>query len=56
MGADCLHHHHHHNTRDDDAAALTTPVNATNSGPQCCHCGWRGDHEPACPFRPPVTK
>ena len=23
---------------------------ASKGGPQCCHCGWRGAHEPSCPF------
>ncbi|THH27865.1 hypothetical protein EUX98_g6322 [Antrodiella citrinella] len=22
----------------------------SKGGPQCCHCGWRGDHDPNCPF------
>ena len=31
------------------AAACTSAV--THNAPQCCHCGWRGDHAPNCPFR-----
>ncbi|EKM61543.1 uncharacterized protein PHACADRAFT_248221 [Phanerochaete carnosa HHB-10118-sp] len=23
----------------------------THNAPQCCHCGWRGDHAPTCPFK-----
>ncbi|KIY45563.1 hypothetical protein FISHEDRAFT_49051 [Fistulina hepatica ATCC 64428] len=30
-------------------SAPSTPVN--DSSPQCCHCGWRGEHAPDCPFR-----
>ncbi|KIP04318.1 hypothetical protein PHLGIDRAFT_200072 [Phlebiopsis gigantea 11061_1 CR5-6] len=30
-------------------AACTSAV--THNAPQCCHCGWRGDHAPNCPFR-----
>ncbi|PCH34278.1 hypothetical protein WOLCODRAFT_22572 [Wolfiporia cocos MD-104 SS10] len=29
--------------------AHATPVN--HNLPQCCHCGWRGDHAPTCPFK-----
>ncbi|KAI0931639.1 hypothetical protein AcW2_000483 [Taiwanofungus camphoratus] len=32
--------------RSEDQPA---PVN--HSAPQCCHCGWRGAHAPACPFK-----
>ncbi|OSX67190.1 hypothetical protein POSPLADRAFT_1122466, partial [Postia placenta MAD-698-R-SB12] len=29
--------------------AQATPCN--QNLPQCCHCGWRGDHAPTCPFK-----
>lgn len=61
------HHHHHHHTaaqrccsqhnypRDSAAAIIiSAPMDANSSGPQCCHCGWRGDHEPNCPFKIPT--
>ncbi|KZT08771.1 uncharacterized protein LAESUDRAFT_648545 [Laetiporus sulphureus 93-53] len=34
---------HHHEE------AQSTPLNYNL--PQCCHCGWRGDHAPTCPFK-----
>ncbi|EPT03358.1 hypothetical protein FOMPIDRAFT_1116360 [Fomitopsis schrenkii] len=31
------------------AQEQSAPVN--HNAPQCCHCGWRGDHAPTCPFK-----
>ncbi|KAJ7094355.1 hypothetical protein C8R44DRAFT_814273 [Mycena epipterygia] len=36
-----------------DASSLTKP--AYRDGPQCCHCGWRGNHSSTCPFYNPTT-
>ncbi|KAF7291328.1 hypothetical protein MIND_01277300 [Mycena indigotica] len=45
----------HSSTTVSSVAAGTTalqgvPANASR-GPQCCHCGWRGDHANNCPFK-----
>ncbi|KAH8106727.1 hypothetical protein BXZ70DRAFT_903580 [Cristinia sonorae] len=31
-------------------ADQSQPGGVSGSSPQCCHCGWRGDHAPNCPF------
>ncbi|KZP12250.1 hypothetical protein FIBSPDRAFT_669306, partial [Athelia psychrophila] len=36
-------------TSNDDSDAYTGTAHC--SGPQCCHCGWRGSHSPTCPFK-----
>ncbi|KAF8182102.1 hypothetical protein K438DRAFT_1840312 [Mycena galopus ATCC 62051] len=28
---------------------------AYRGGPQCAHCGWRGNHDSSCPFYNPAT-
>ena len=36
----------------DSNKSPDAPVKSSHKdGPQCCHCGWRGDHAPDCPFR-----
>lgn len=42
-------------TETKPQATAKVPVDASRE-PQCCHCGWRGDHSPDCPFgsSPPV--
>ncbi|KAJ6560193.1 hypothetical protein B0H19DRAFT_1146765 [Mycena capillaripes] len=34
-------------------ASIATPT--YRDGPQCCHCGWRGNHCATCPFYNPAT-
>ncbi|KAI0724771.1 hypothetical protein C8Q72DRAFT_786742 [Fomitopsis betulina] len=31
--------------------AQEQPALVNHNAPQCCHCGWRGDHAPTCPFK-----
>ncbi|KAJ7668145.1 hypothetical protein B0H17DRAFT_1210107 [Mycena rosella] len=44
-------------TRCATLSESTTPVTkpAYRDGPQCCHCGWRGNHSSSCPFYNPTT-
>ncbi|KAJ7195210.1 hypothetical protein GGX14DRAFT_575738 [Mycena pura] len=39
-------------TRPSAAPKTDTPPASCNlnRGPQCCHCGWRGEHSSTCPF------
>ncbi|KAJ7082014.1 hypothetical protein B0H15DRAFT_853160 [Mycena belliarum] len=32
-------------------SATNTLYASASRGPQCCHCGWRGEHAPNCPFK-----
>lgn len=36
--------------KKDDETKGQSKVDESKGGPQCCHCGWRGDHDPKCPF------